>query len=477
MPDANEPDPSHPTLRDYWIAEILRLRETRMGPFEDSAALRHARQAGGTFPQRLVHRARYLGRKEGLDDILAHWQGLARVAGVLLFIMAVFAGAGTAAGALGDGSRPVNIVLAIVALLGLPTLMLMLWLGSAFLSPGQASSLGRAWLWISNKLDRGPNAALAPRALLELAQQRRCTRAISGVVSHSLWLAALLSAVVALLALLSARRYSFNWETTLLSPDTFVLLTHALGWLPGLLGFQMPPDALVRASDGLQALPDHVHALWSSWLIGCVVVYGLLPRALLLALNASIAVQRSRQGGIDPTLPGFAELHDRLMPASTPAGIDAPAPPLPQPQTHGQAQAAAASHAAAVLGLELAPDTCWPVTDLAGHIHNLGTIDSRAQRHALLDTLHAAPPARLLVVCDAAQTPDRGTLAFISELATPVPDTHVLLMAEPTRPGKPHVWKQALLAAGFAAGQIHTHTHDAQAWLDKAGPGEHRSTA
>src|SRR3546814_8950143 len=47
------------------------------------------------------------------------------------------------------------------------------------------------------------------------------------------------SMLVTLLALLSARRYQFNWETTLLSPDAFVSITSWLGGLPGLLGFTM----------------------------------------------------------------------------------------------------------------------------------------------------------------------------------------------------------------------------------------------
>jgi hypothetical protein len=312
--------------------------------------------------------------------------------------------------------------------------------------------------------------------LLELAQQRRCTRAVSGLVSHSLWLVALLSAVATLLALLSARRYSFNWETTLLSPDTFVALTHALGWLPGLLGFQMPADALVRASDGLQPLPEQVHALWSSWLIGCVVVYGLLPRALLLALNAWVALRRMRQGSIDAALPGFAELHDRLMPTSTPAGIDAPAPAPLAPHTLAPEHPATA-HAGAVLGLELPHDTPWPLAELPGQVHDFGTVDNRAQRHALLDSLHAAPPARLLVVCDALQTPDRGTLGFLAELASPVPATHVLLMAGHTQAGRIEVWKHALRQAGWAAGYIHTQLPDALAWLQADNPAQAKGKA
>src|SRR5690606_24115799 len=129
-----------------------------------------------------------------------------------------------------------------------------------------------------------------------------------------LWLLALTSMLVCLLALLSARRYQFNWETTLLSPDAFVAITRWLGSLPGLLGFSMPPEAIIRISDGQHVLPDAAQGLWSSWLIGCLVVYGLLPR--LLALIISLIPIRKTLSGLTPdtSLPGYAELRDRLPP-------------------------------------------------------------------------------------------------------------------------------------------------------------------
>ena len=467
MPDTPPAAAKHrSTLRDCWVAEVIRLRETRWGALDDAAAVRLARQAGGSFPERLLLRARILSRKDNLDQTIIQWQQLARLALLLLAALALFTGASAAAGALGDGSRPVNLVLALLALLGLPTLMLALWLAGALLQPGQTSTLANAWFWLTGKLARGPDAALAPRALLELTQQRNSTRAVSGVVSHALWLLAMLAMIATLLALLSARRYAFNWETTLLSPDTFVALTRSLGLLPGLLGFQMPSEAVIRASDGLQTLPDQAHALWSSWLIGCVVVYGLAPRAILVALNFFTARRRLTDCLPDPSLPGYAELHDRLMPAATRAGIDAPEPPLFTPERRNPGTEPSPHVGQAVLlGFELAPDHAWPPFSVPPGISDLGVIDSRTQRHRVLDQLITQTPQRLLIVCDAAQTPDRGSLAFLAELASTVSDMHIALYPSADQAARLATWQQKLAQAGFPAQHIHTDAASAQGWL------------
>src|SRR3546814_2606449 len=77
---------------------------------------------------------------------------------------------------------------------------------------------------------------------------------------------------------------------------------------------------MIRASDGLQQLPGSAQALWSSWLIGCVVVYGLLPRLVCLAVSLYLTKTRLAGLTLDTGLPGYAELRDRLAPVSENTG-------------------------------------------------------------------------------------------------------------------------------------------------------------
>ena len=457
------------SLNDYWLAETLRLREAAAGPLEDASELRRVRTQAHGFAQKILMRAGLLGRREKLDVLIRRWSTGARLALVALFVMSLFAGVGTAAGALGDGTRPVNVLLAITAMLGVHLLTFLLWLASfAINSPSGGAWLGELWLWLTRKLTRGPDAALAPRALVEVLGRNRSLRWILSGVSHLLWSAALIGLLATLLALLSARRYGFVWETTLLSADTFVALTHAIGWLPAQLGFSIPSGAIVRASDGLQTVPGSAQGLWSSWLIGSVVVYGLLPRGVALGVCLYVAHRRLARVALDTGLPGYAELRDRLEPASEHAGIDAEASPdflaLPaihdvQPFRSGQP---------ALLGIELPPDTPWPPAGMPANVANLGIIDTRVQRKRILDALQQRPPGHLLLVCDGRQTPDRGTLALIAELSGIAAHTHIAVLNTTDLPApedtRSAAWLRRLAAAGFGPDQVHMGTQKISAW-------------
>uniref|UniRef100_UPI002B1E1CA9 DUF2868 domain-containing protein n=1 Tax=Pseudomonas oryzihabitans TaxID=47885 RepID=UPI002B1E1CA9 len=127
---------------------------------------------------------------------------------------------------------------------------------------------------------------------------------------HGLWLLILGSALATLLALLSGRSYLFVWETTLLGSDTFVLLTQGLGALPHLLGFPLPDPASIAASGDAASPLAAARQAWAGWLLGVVLVYGLLPR-LLLTLLCLWRWQRGRQRlRLDVERPGYLHLRE-----------------------------------------------------------------------------------------------------------------------------------------------------------------------
>lgn len=454
-----------------WLTETLRLREAHWGPLDDSAEVRRARAHGGDFAQRITHRAQALGRREKLDQTLKHWAQVARWSLAAMLALALVTGFGMALGALGDGSRPVNLLLALTALLGLHALTFALWLaGLGIKGNGGGAWLGRIWLNATRKLARGPDAALAPRALGSLLGRSGALRWTLGAISHALWLVALSSLLATLLALLSARRYAFNWETTLLSPDAFVALTQALGWLPARLGFRMPSEAMIRLSDGLSALPQETLALWSSWLVGCVVTYGIAPRLAAFAASALLAWRSIRRAAVlDTSLPGYASLRPRLMPPSESIAPDAPGGPDTHARVAPLRPDAGFQDGPLLVGLELAPDTAWPPANLPAGVQDAGVIDGRAQRHALIDHLHLHPVPRLLIVCDGYQTPDRGTLAYVAELSAGAGDTCVSFAAPPAGASAQEfrldAWRRQLEAAGVPAGRIHATLGPALAWL------------
>ena len=412
-------------LDKRWLTEAVRLREEHAGLLEDQEANRRARQQGGDLAARVEARALFLAERDGISSALNHWKQGARLALLALMLLAVLSGAGLAFAALGDGQRPVNVFWALGSLLGVNLLMLLGWVAGLAMSGEQSASLGRLWLWLSERFARDAKAAHLAPALLVLLQRQRLNRWLLGALVHGLWLLAMLSALVLLLALLATRRYGFVWETTLLAAEPFISLTHALGALPSLLGFAVPDEAMIRASgDTLPAL-DLARQAWASWLLGVVLVYGLLPR-LLLAL---LCLWRWRQGRerltLDLSLPGYAQLRDALMPRSERLGVQDAAPDaLPHFQP-GQLESGASG--ALLVGLELDDQRPWP-PKLAPGVTNAGILDSRESRNKLLEQLSRFPPARLAIACDPRRSPDRGSLALLAELARNAGATRIWLL-------------------------------------------------
>ncbi|WP_459616421.1 DUF2868 domain-containing protein [Bordetella sp. 2513F-2] len=452
----------------HWLAEALRLREEHWGPLEDAAAVREARQAGGTLSERILVRARLLGRREGLDTLIERWRQGAALTFALLILASVLAGTATALGALGNGARPVNVLWALGALLGLHALTFLGWLASFALGARHATGLGRLWLWATRKLARGPDAALVPQALLNLLARAGALRWLFGTVSHLLWLAALCAALATLLVVLSTASYRFVWATTLLQPDAFVRLTSALGWLPSLVGFTTPDDAVVRASGDAASLPAQAQVQWSVWLLGLVVVYGVLPR-LAAGLYCLLRTGRALRGlRIDPALPGYATLHDRLQPPARTLGADgAPGPEAATPVSATR-MLPDLGERPVLAALELPADLPWPPAPLPAGAVDAGNLDTRETRHALLDALTRTPAPRLLLACDASQTPDRGSLALIAELSQLAAQTRVWLHGAGAGDGdRSPLWRQRLQAAGLPAEAIVRDADQPLRWLER----------
>lgn len=438
------------TLDRLWLTEAVRLREEHAGPLEDDEANRRARAQGGELAELIEYRALWLARRDGLINALQHWRQGARLAGFALALLALFTGAGLAWAALGDGQRPVNVFWALGSLLGLNLLTLLGWLLGFFLAGDSGGALGRLWLWLSEKLARDARAVQLAPALLTVLEQRRLGRWLLGLGVHGLWLLAMGSALLTLLALLATRRYGFVWETTILGEGAFVGLTHALGTLPSLLGFGMPDIDQIRASGTLANDFESARQSWAGWLVGVVLVYGLLPR-LLLTLFCLWRWRRGRATlRLDLQLPAYRLLRERLQPPSERLGISDAAPQrLHMPGSGTQLDG---GEGAVIVAIELDQSQPWP-PKLPGSVADAGVLDDREQRRRLLDQLTRFPPQRLAIACDPRRSPDRGTLALIGELSRCAASTRVWLMQAPAGQAldsqRLQDWHQALDGLGL----------------------------
>ena len=258
-----------------------------------------------------------------------------------------------------------------------------------------------------------------------LLQRQRLSRWLFGLLSHSLWLLALSSALVLLVLQLSTRRYGFVWETTLLGSDSFTGLIQTLGALPGLLGFAQPDAAMIRASGDAALNDPAARQVWANWLLGVFIVYGLLPRLLLTLLCLWRWRRGVQQLGLALSLPAYQLLRGELMPDSEPLGIIHPAPPLPALQPSDSTDASGSG--ALLVAVELDNQRIWPPALPAG-VADAGNLDTREQRQHLLDQLSRFPVQRLLIACDPRRSPDRGSLALLGELARNAAATRIWLL-------------------------------------------------
>lgn len=486
------------SAKDQWLTETVRRAEERWGPYEDSVIVRALAGAPSSMAgSPVIARNLAIAQREGLVSTARRWQSNAVLAMVVLALLAILVGWSAGRGALGDGSQPVNLFWALGALLGLNALTFIVWVLAMLFGHRSSGLIGRLVLAVAKRLTKLPHAAavgehwnahsppaaaLLPGALMALLQRARLQRVLFGVLTHGWWLLTLLTTLGTLIVLLSTRRYEFLWETTLLSPDTFVGLTHALGYLPALFGFSIPDAELVRASDGLQPLTSADHALWSTFLLGCVVLYGVLPRAAALLVCGVLAWHRRHAFAVDFNAPSLVALQQRLQVRAATVGILDP--DRSDPHASGPASAWAqgsgpehltgdlrvntAQHADVIVGVELPADTPWPPGWLPTGVLDAGIIDERLQRNALLEHMARHQPRRLLIVCDAHQTPDRGSIALIAELLQHAGSGKVLILDSGRTPHREDQWRTHLMKTGIETVDLLNDSTQAAAWLHQS---------
>jgi len=390
------------------LTESIRALEAS-GPLEDAQPAREAARFSATDEARIAHRAALLATRLGLDEGLSRAREIAPWVLLALGLVVTVAGLSLAGAVVDAGERRINVMAALVALLGANLLSLIIWI-VALAWPGHGASgslLGRLWLAATARLamGRGASAGALAQAALSLLRRAGLLPWLAGLASHLVWTLAMASALAALVFALSFRAYTLGWETTLLDPADFGRAVQRLAVVPGWLGFAVPDT---------HAPTDRALA---QWLLGCVVAYGLLPRALLALLCAAVWRVRAARMQPDYALPYYHRLAARLQAMAPAEVIDA--------DTLGPAHAGAAharasgptSDAALLAGFELPPDQPWPPLSMPAGLEALPRVDgSMTQRQALLDTLGQRRPRLLVLAVHASASPDRGTERLLRDL-------------------------------------------------------------
>lgn len=402
---------------------------------------------------------KYLHRAERLDGdgqiaamvtrIRTGARWLPRLIGVVAFLAGYLAVTALA------GSESLNVFYVLLGFLGLNTVMFLLWLLGLLLAQGQLNHS-----WVEGVL---PWLARTPlrRAWLDMWRERVGRHGIklfAGVLSHRWWLMFLIGMTAGFVWLLLVREYTFHWESTLLSQGHFEKIIALLAYLPSKLGFAVPDAEALAGSRHMGSL-DWSRA-WAGFLIGCVVVYGMLPRAVAW-LGCALGLRRSMHMNLDENLPYYRRLQ-RLW---TQRIVDADSQQAPTEaySTAVPVRVSAAEKIACTL--EVAADhTHWANNVLGRHWPDWGVVADE-QDIAALSALLQQKPLQLLVGIRASALPERGLLRQLRQLRAAAQDGVLVMLlpekARTTSAQRVGQWQQALQQEQIAlinpnlAGEVH----------------------
>lgn len=421
---------------DRLLAESVRaLEHDGAAAIDEGDAEQSAIAGGGDFEKRIVLRAGSLSIAGEMRTALRHVDRTTVTIVALLVVLALVAGAGAGRVLLDvDRETPVNFFRLVGALVGVQTVLLMAWLIVMLLKPAAlaSGSLGAVALggsrWLAAKFHKGPTHTAALQANGVVLARSPVGRWTLGAISHGVWVAFSAGALVLVTIMLSTGHYLFTWETTILSADTYRSLIRAVAWLPDAMGVPTPSEQQI--AEAQWPIDPQVAAsaqrVWGNFLIGSIVVYGLLPRMLLLGFCVQRRSRAKACWRLDTTRPGYLRLQSKLMPQTTSLGIvDADGA---QDQSHATAAVATTATNTtrdvgppAILGLEIdKPQSTWPPQINGVAWNDLGFVDDGNDRRRALDQLTqpAAPPRIVVIVSALTTTPDRGIGAFVQQIQT-----------------------------------------------------------
>lgn len=455
------------SFKQVWLCEAIHLRESQWGPLDDSKARLLAQQERSPLAK-VVSRAQTLSHAIGLTTTIKTLSAAGWFAVFFILIAAVIGGTSLALSALGAGTQPVNIVWALISLLGLNILSLTLWCLSLLSPTASGGRLVQLWPWLTRKLARGPNMGLAVQAWWSVWHQAHATRWLLSTGTHLIWMTLSVAATVTLLLALSTRQYDFVWETTVLSSEVFVKWIGYLSFVPQWLGFAVPDHDMVRVSSSVsQQNAELSRRLWSGWLLGCLLIYGVLPR-VFFALLCGLILKRYSRLKPDLSSPYYSAVLSRMPEFGVQTDGAKPLESIFKTvldRNNNENDPWNSEHL--LIAIELDPTDEWPPAGIGAALSFAIPVDSKASRQqTLLNTANTRPHS-LVVACDARHSPDRGTLRLIADLSACSKRTLVWLRHTQTAHAHTEAWVTQLRDLPHIELCVHDDGASIMQWLER----------
>ena len=410
------------------LTELVRALESDQHVFATDPLLITEKLQGedGTPIQKLHRRASRIDSNGALARVLGKIDG--RIKGIMIVMSVVWCLSGFLGLFTLLQSNVVNFFYVLVCLLGFHTIMLGGWLVMTLINRDQQAPSWFASFVSPSYLIRGKDdVTKAAVDLYERQLQHSGMRWYLGRFSHQLWLATLTGMLLAIIFLLIVRQYSFSWESTLLSDQALVSLTQILGWLPSMVGFDVPDSTAIAQSRLVtDAMPLSVARQWAGLLVGSLLMYGIVPRAIAWAFCALMF--RRKKMRLDIKQPYYQKIINFWQRYVVDADdfTEAPAPIAPK------AAVSAGKKLVALLEYPADQQTWWQSgLEKSESIENFGIVDDREDMARLKDYLDEHPVQVLLGIHSKA-LPDRGTLRKLDQIAAHAKDGLIVQLLSDT---------------------------------------------
>ena len=404
------------------LTELVRTLETQQHVFATDPLLitEKLQNEDGKPIQKLHRRASRIDSNGALARVLGKIDG--RIKGIMIVMSVVWCISGFLGLFTLLQTNVVNFFYVLVCLLGFHTLMLVGWLLMTLINQGKQSSNWFASFVSPSYLIRGKDdVTRAAVDLYERQLQHSGMRWYLGRFSHQLWLATLTGMLFAIIFLLIVRQYSFSWESTLLSDQALITLTQVLGWLPSMVGFNVPDStAIVQSRLVTDAMPLSVARQWAGLLVGSLLMYGIVPRAIAWVFCALMF--RRKKMRLDIKQPYYQKILNfwqrQVVDADDFEAMPAPIAP--------KAAVSAGKKLVALLEYPSEQDRWWLLSSDADiddnhNVENFGIIDDRDDM-ARLKTYLDTHPVQVLLGIHKNALPDRGTLRKLDQIASHAKD-------------------------------------------------------
>ncbi|OZG73354.1 hypothetical protein BTA51_09990 [Hahella sp. CCB-MM4] len=444
----------NPTFKQKLYSEVLRNIETDE-PLKGSQLIEQ-RYSGQDLSllEKILQRGVTLVREYKLESVIQ--RTLSRIQFVTVGMTVLFfllGGLASMQAFQQSQTGVVNFYWLVTVLLGFDFLALFIWGVSMTVAAISGTSMRGPGLWVQRLVIRyfPGKAGEAGKAGEISAAQAVFSVVFSGAIgrwwlsraSHSFWLAYLCGGLLTILFMLSTRQFDFVWETTILTNQTFISVTEGLSVIPSWIGFSVPSAEQISASQ-LSLFDvgrgDSLRQVWASLLIGAMIVYGILPRLLLLVVSHLMISWQQNRFRLDLTRPYYIGLRERLMPAASQFGIVDP--DLKKKGSTANSESVRTDirlpEGALYAGIELNQDQPWPPAGILAE-DDLGRIEDRESQERLLRRLAASGAKDLVAVVPVRRSPDRGLERLFAEIKKHTRGRLFIALSEASEKPKPMV--------------------------------------